>query len=216
MRGGTNNVDARMPPPIVGAGTRRLRGVSKVEVKTFIFAGGPSVEKFVPILVVLGAVVVLVVGVVAARSRRRGRTHTENGDEVLDPWSREKGQNLVERWQHADNEAPDGPPFEKGTNTKTPNYMPQPDTFPPATFNAPPKLEAQIVDLDPTNAETAALEGVPVRRTSYSQTIDSLPAEDEVVVAPSWKRHTRVYGGGVCEACEESAAKMRAMGFVVV
>lgn len=35
---------------------------------------------------------------------------------------------------------------------------------------------------------------------------------EEIVVAEGWTRHTRVYGGGVCQACVESEERMRALG----
>ncbi len=33
----------------------------------------------------------------------------------------------------------------------------------------------------------------------------------EILVSPEgWRRHTRVFGGGVCKACEESERRMSA------
>jgi len=37
-------------------------------------------------------------------------------------------------------------------------------------------------------------------------------AEEVIIAAEGWRRHTRVYGGGVCRACEESEEQMRLMG----
>ena len=37
-------------------------------------------------------------------------------------------------------------------------------------------------------------------------------AEEVIIAAEGWRRHTRVYGGGVCLACEESEEQMRLMG----
>jgi hypothetical protein len=37
-------------------------------------------------------------------------------------------------------------------------------------------------------------------------------AEEVIIAAEGWRRHTRVYGGGVCRACEESEEQMRALG----
>lgn len=46
------------------------------------------------------------------------------------------------------------------------------------------------------------------RRRSYTKTIDSIDGqmsvEGEILETESWRRHTRVYGGGVCLACLES------------
>jgi hypothetical protein len=36
--------------------------------------------------------------------------------------------------------------------------------------------------------------------------------EEVIIAAEGWRRHTRVYGGGVCQACEESEEQMRLMG----
>jgi hypothetical protein len=36
--------------------------------------------------------------------------------------------------------------------------------------------------------------------------------EEVIIAAEGWRRHTRVYGGGVCRACEESEEEMRLMG----
>jgi hypothetical protein len=32
----------------------------------------------------------------------------------------------------------------------------------------------------------------------------------EIIAAEGWRRHTRVFGGGVCKACEESERRMSA------
>ena len=36
--------------------------------------------------------------------------------------------------------------------------------------------------------------------------------EEVIIAAKGWRRYTRVYGGGVCQACEESEEQMRLMG----
>ncbi|KAF8855132.1 hypothetical protein BDZ45DRAFT_676422 [Acephala macrosclerotiorum] len=57
------------------------------------------------------------------------------------------------------------------------------------------------------------------RRRSYTKTIGSskegegigMEVTGEIVVSPEgWRRHTRVFGGGVCKACEESERRMSA------
>jgi hypothetical protein len=30
----------------------------------------------------------------------------------------------------------------------------------------------------------------------------------EIIVAEGWRRHTKVFGGGVCAACEESERRL--------
>lgn len=54
------------------------------------------------------------------------------------------------------------------------------------------------------------------RRRSYTRTRDGVEVQGEVVVVEAWRRHTRVYGGGVCLACAESEQKRLAMGLGVV
>jgi hypothetical protein len=75
--------------------------------------------------------------------------------------------------------------------------IPQPSIEP---FDAPPRRESET-------AEVTA----PPRRRSYTKTIDGLEVQEEIVVAEGWKRHTRVYGGGVCQACLDSEKKMKLM-----
>jgi len=57
------------------------------------------------------------------------------------------------------------------------------------------------------------------RRRSYTKTITGdrtgteveVEVTGEIVVSPEgWRRHTRVFGGGVCKACEESERRMSA------
>jgi len=54
--------------------------------------------------------------------------------------------------------------------------------------------------------------GIP-RRRSYTRPLEDGPGGEisgEIVVAEGWRRHTRVFGGGVCKACEESERRMTA------
>jgi hypothetical protein len=49
------------------------------------------------------------------------------------------------------------------------------------------------------------------RRRSYTKNMpDGAEVSGEIVVAEGWRRHTRVFGGGVCKACEESERRMSA------
>jgi len=55
----------------------------------------------------------------------------------------------------------------------------------------------------------------PRRRSSYTKTTTVAGGEEvavsgEIIVAEGWRRHTRVFGGGVCKACEESERRMSA------
>lgn len=61
--------------------------------------------------------------------------------------------------------------------------------------------------------EASALDGSNIpRRRSYTKNQDGVEVQGEVVMGDTWRRHTRVYGGGVCLACLESENKMVGMG----
>jgi hypothetical protein len=55
------------------------------------------------------------------------------------------------------------------------------------------------------------------RRRSYNKslTLDGSMgievSEEIIIAAEGWRRHTRVYGGGVCQACLESEQKQGEM-----
>jgi len=52
---------------------------------------------------------------------------------------------------------------------------------------------------------------MPPRRRSYTKNMpDGGEVSGEIIVAEGWRRHTRVFGGGVCKACEESERRMSA------
>jgi len=57
--------------------------------------------------------------------------------------------------------------------------------------------------------ETAGMD-VPRRRSYTKTTAGGVEVQGEVVMAEGWRRHTRVFGGGVCIACEESERRMTA------
>ncbi|EPE29748.1 hypothetical protein GLAREA_00908 [Glarea lozoyensis ATCC 20868] len=48
--------------------------------------------------------------------------------------------------------------------------------------------------------------GVPLYYTASDNMIE-VEVQGEIIVAEGWRRHTRVFGGGVCKACEESKEK---------
>ncbi|KFY41568.1 hypothetical protein V494_02906, partial [Pseudogymnoascus sp. VKM F-4513 (FW-928)] len=77
--------------------------------------------------------------------------------------------------------------------------------YPPSTSN-------------PSTPPTTAGAGAPAtpatepRRRSYAKTAAGVEVVGEVVTGEGWRRHTRVYGGGVCLACLESERMRAAMG----
>lgn len=87
------------------------------------------------------------------------------------------------------------------------------------------QMQAQAKDLDTgmgdgNGMNTGSMETTPPRRRSYTKMktmegqddIVQLNVQGEIVVAEGWRRHTRVYGGGVCLACAESERRMKGMG----
>ncbi|KAK0102256.1 hypothetical protein ONS95_005878 [Cadophora gregata] len=51
---------------------------------------------------------------------------------------------------------------------------------------------------------------LPRRRSYTKTTAGGVEVQGEVLMAEGWRRHTRVFGGGVCIACEESERRMTA------
>jgi hypothetical protein len=58
-----------------------------------------------------------------------------------------------------------------------------------------------------------AADGAGPRRRSYNgKTVQGIGLVGEIVEQEPWRRHTRVFGGAVCLACQESEERMRSMG----
>lgn len=65
------------------------------------------------------------------------------------------------------------------------------------------------------STEIRPSEMLPVRRTSYTsytKYMGEVGMQGEIMFGDGWTRHTRVYGGGVCLACEDSKKKQSIMG----
>ena len=75
--------------------------------------------------------------------------------------------------------------------------------YPPTTTN--PTTPASAAGAPTTPA-------TDTRRRSYTKTAAGVEVVGEVVTGEGWRRHTRVYGGGVCLACLESERMRVAMG----
>jgi hypothetical protein len=72
----------------------------------------------------------------------------------------------------------------------------------------PPMLEQAPTEM--TFSSFEAME-IPPRRRSYTKIMaDGTEVSGEIIAAEGWRRHTKVFGGGVCKACEENDRRMTA------
>lgn len=81
-----------------------------------------------------------------------------------------------------------------------------------------PKLPRWDISREPHEmSRTTSLPLPAPRRRSYNKslTVDGgmgIEVSEEIIIAAEgWRRHTRVYGGGVCQACLESEQKQGQM-----
>ncbi|PVH89073.1 hypothetical protein DL98DRAFT_95784 [Cadophora sp. DSE1049] len=94
-------------------------------------------------------------------------------------------------------------PVSSAVEQSTTNRIQRPPQPPPFT---PPMPLIATQDL---NFEAAGMD-LPRRRSYTKTTAGGVEVQGEVVMAEGWRRHTRVFGGGVCIACEESERRMTA------
>lgn len=84
---------------------------------------------------------------------------------------------------------------------------------PPPPFTPPSPLDLPYSPLN-TNSSIPPTEPTLPRRRSYTKTpnlLTNTPSiTGEIIAGDGWRRHTRVFGGGVCEACAESERRMSA------
>jgi len=90
---------------------------------------------------------------------------------------------------------------------------PQPPPFTPPMLDQSSEMNWEMNSEMPFSSFEAygpALD-MPPRRRSYTKTTTAgTEVSGEIIVAEGWRRHTRVFGGGVCKACEESERSMSA------
>jgi hypothetical protein len=91
------------------------------------------------------------------------------------------------------------------------------------TATAPPRrrsyTKTSTVPISPARAYTFPITADELE-SQFSSGADPNPplvvgielAEEVIIAAEGWRRHTRVYGGGVCRVCEESEEQIRLMG----
>jgi hypothetical protein len=92
-------------------------------------------------------------------------------------------------------------------------------------YDSPTTLEFEFPYSSTPSSEPPALTSTSTsqlpRRRSYTKTSSpeasfssssssSVTVTGEIISAEGWRRHTRVFGGGVCKACEESERRMSA------
>ncbi|ATZ57270.1 hypothetical protein BCIN_14g04250 [Botrytis cinerea B05.10] len=94
-----------------------------------------------------------------------------------------------------------------------------PKTFsrppPPPPFTPPSPLEPlPYFPIHGGGSGSAPPTEIPPRRRSYTKPPNPLTntpvVNGEIISGDGWRRHTRVFGGGVCEACAESERRMSA------
>jgi len=88
---------------------------------------------------------------------------------------------------------------------------PQPPPFTPPTL-VQSSFETKLDTEMPRRRSYTKTISSPTITTSEGNVIDGRDIEvsGEIIVAEGWRRHTRVFGGGVCKACEESERRMSA------
>jgi hypothetical protein len=108
--------------------------------------------------------------------------------------------------------SPSFPPYAVSSYSSQPVYS----SIPQPTISQEDSNES-----DATARESSTEAGfAPPRRRSYTKNLPMPGSENvdvsvqgEIVMGEGWRRHTRVYGGGVCLACLESEQKMKDFGF---
>ena len=106
--------------------------------------------------------------------------------------------------------------FQSAPVVKSTGQMPRPPLVPPTfyergggeaqTYYSPTEISGSFDSFEPG----MGMETSPRRRSYTKAMAGGGEVSGEIIVAEGWRRHTRVFGGGVCEACVESERKMAA------
>jgi hypothetical protein len=147
--------------------------------------------------VFLGAFLLVLLGIYISRRTKPSQVS------IMAPFSQEKEPLLHN--QNTNNPSPE-------SQSASPMSEAQPRMpRPPRPIPFTPPMPAQT-DLNFSSYESfEPVMEMPPRRRSYTKTMtDRTEVSGEIIVAEGWRRHTRVFGGGVCKACEESEMRMSA------
>jgi hypothetical protein len=151
--------------------------------------------------ILLGAVLFLCVGVVISRRKRAPHPHlplhVNKSEKPLPSPSPPIGEAETVSAPAAKARIPRPAPGQG--HAQTAFTLPLPLPGPPS-----PEMGASSESFEPL------LDVVPRRRSYTKNMPDGAEVSGEIVVAEGWRRHTRVFGGGVCKACEESERKLSA------
>jgi hypothetical protein len=166
----------------------------------------PFLSSLNPQYIILAAILGLFIGIFMSRKKRPSSTLPTSSQD-LEPVS-EKTPLRNPQFERP----PPPPPFTPPTldlsapqNTILSNYSDIPFTSSPTTFS-PPQFPA--FESSPSSSYDSVGGELPRRRSYTSKTIDGMNVEGEIIVAEGWRRHTKVFGGGVCKACEENKERM--------
>lgn len=77
-----------------------------------------------------------------------------------------------------------------------------------ASSNNPSPSDYSLPEVSFSSSTFEASELPPRRRSYTKMTTEGTEFSGEIVAAEGWRRHTRVFGGGVCQACLESEKRM--------
>jgi hypothetical protein len=148
-----------------------------------------------PLYVFFAAILFLSLGTLLTRSQRR------SSQTVPPPPPSPSSPSLLNEKQ------PLLPPSQTHS-PPTSEYQPPLPLPPPLNNSIPPLPSSHPAFFDPSSAASTDL---PPRRRSYTKTTPTgTEVSGEILVAEGWRRHTRVFGGGVCIACQESERRLSA------
>jgi hypothetical protein len=98
-------------------------------------------------------------------------------------------------------------PFTPPTPASNQEYY----SSPMQDFTTPQMQETEFVTSPISQSPPETFDSMLPRRRSYTkQTPSGAEVSGEIITGEGWRRHTRVFGGGVCKACEESDRRMTA------